>query len=232
MSVIVHPDLWKRFPGMKILCVTGKGLNNQGENRKVEQLLAKAHDAVTPEQLEHQNVQAWREMYQIAGISMGKYPVSVLAMVKRIAKGGRVPSINPLVNFYNAISIANISPLGGMDLDQLTGHQELRFTQEGEDFLAIGAESAEKVQPGEICYSDERGITTRHFAWRQSLRGAIQPTTKNFVLFSEIVPGTVDGLLEKIQQELVDGLEKYFGVTASTEIIEEKILVPPAGIIS
>jgi len=221
MHVKVHPELWEKFPGMKILCVSGEGLNNTVANSKVEKLLAEAQDGISPETMEHQNLTAWREMYGVAGISMGKYPVSILAMVKRIGKGGRVPSINPLVNFYNAISIKNVTPLGGMDLGQLEGPQQLRFTKHGEEFLAIGAEQGEPVQAGEICYSDDLGITTRHFAWRQAQRGCIQPETTKFVLFSEIVPGTNEGLLEEVKEQLLTGLKEYFGVEASFEVIEE-----------
>jgi DNA/RNA-binding domain of Phe-tRNA-synthetase-like protein len=221
MSIRVHPELWTRFPGMKILCVTGEGLDNNRENAGVTTALAKAQEGIVPSDLDHRNLQAWREIYQAAGISMGRYPVSILAMVKRIGKGGRVPSINPLVDFYNSISIKNVTPLGGMDLDQLDDAQQLRLTKEGEQFLAIGAEQAETVQAGEICYSDNTHITTRHFAWRQADQGAIRPGTTRFVLIAEIVPGTEEGLLKSVEKQLISGLKEHFDVQGNVEIIEE-----------
>jgi DNA/RNA-binding domain of Phe-tRNA-synthetase-like protein len=160
MLISVRPELWSRFPGMRILVISGEGLDKRTENPKVAAMLEAAQDGVTAELLEGANITAWKKAYEIAQISMGKYPVSVRAMIKRIANGGRVPSINPLVDFYNAISIANASPLGGMDLDQLEGPQELRFAKDGETFQGICVQVPEVVQAGEICYADTRGITT------------------------------------------------------------------------
>jgi DNA/RNA-binding domain of Phe-tRNA-synthetase-like protein len=219
--IIVHEELWSRFPGMKIVCVSSEGLNNTVENMAVQEFLAKAQDSIKPESLEHPNLLAWRKAYEIAGISMGKYPVSILAMVKRIAKGGRVPSINPLVDFYNAISISNVTPLGGMDLDQLDGKQQLRFTKDGEQFYPIGAEVPDTLPAGEICYSDGSHVTTRHLAWRQAGISAITPETSRFVLIFEIVPGVLEGLEESVTKQILEGLEKYFGIKGVVEVVEQ-----------
>ena len=220
MDIIVSPEIWTRFPGMRILCVTGH-LTNHEPKPEVIEALNTAQDKITPESLEHPNLQAWREAYLQGGISMGKYPCSIQAMVKRISKGGRVPSINPLVDFYNSISIGNITPLSGMDLDQLDGPQQLRQTKEGEMFKGIGAEQPELVQPGEICYSDDSHIITRHFCWRQAAKGAITSETTRFILISEIIKEQPVELLDSVREQLLSGLEKHFGITAKWEVISQ-----------
>jgi len=217
----VHPEFWTRFPGMRILYVAGSGLDNTTPNSAVQAALAAAQDSISEESLTHPNLQAWQAAYQGAGISMSKYPCSVYAMVKRIAKGGRVPSINPLVDFYNSVSIGNITPLGGMDTNQLEGDQQLRETREGEQFRGIGAEQADTVQPGEICYSDNTDVVTRHFCWRQAQKGSIQPSTSNFILISEIPAGVSDDFLESIRGQLLSGLKTHFGVEATSSVIRE-----------
>ncbi len=217
----VHPEVWKKFPGMRILLVSGEGLVSTEPIEALSKEYAAAQDAITPEMVDHPHIKAWQEAYTFAGMNHNKFPCSVAAMTKRIAKGGRVPSINPLVDLYNTVSLRNCTPLGGFNLDELEGTKQLRLTREGETFLALGAQAPEPVPAGEVCYSDENDIITRQFVWRQSGKGAMSPETKRFVIVSEILGALPDELLETVRSELVDGLARHFGVQATSEVVQE-----------
>ena len=219
MSITVQPEIWSRFPDMRILCVRGAGLDNLTPNPGTTALLQAAQDSISAESLTHEHLLLWRQAYEHVGISMGKYPCSIQAMVKRIAKGGRVPSINPLVDLYNAVSIANITPLGGLDLDQLEGSQQLRLTKADELFISIGDSEPDTVHAGEICYSDDHDVITRHFCWRQAQKGSIQPETRRFMLIAEILGEMPDSLLGNVQKQLVERLLQYFEVKAEVTIV-------------
>src|SRR5688572_13120942 len=74
----------------------------------------------------HPHIAAWRETFSSFGAKPSRYPSSVEALLARSLNGGTAPSINLLVDAYNAVSIAHILPAGGEDWDKLEGVGALR----------------------------------------------------------------------------------------------------------
>jgi len=96
-------------------------------------------------------------------VSGRKYPSSVESLLRRAFKGGEPPRINPLVDFYNSISLRYVVPAGGFDLALLGDALELRLTREADTFRPLDSASAERVEPAEVAYASGNEILTRHF---------------------------------------------------------------------
>ena len=130
----------------------------------------------------------WRERFQAIGISSKEFPTSIEALLRRALKGSEPRSINPLVDFCNCfdtISLRHCVPAGAFDLAQVPGPLELRLTRPGDTFLALDAGTPLDVPPGEVAYATGQTILTRHFVWRQSRAGLIEPATRNVFLVAE-----------------------------------------------
>ncbi len=156
------------------------------------------------------------------GVSPKDFPSSIEAILRRALKGGEPFAINPLVDFYNTVSLAHTVPVGGFDLDQLVGPLELRLTRVGDRFEAMDGAAPLMVPPGEVAYVDGRTVLTRHFVWRQARAGLIIPSTRSVFLVSE-VPGEVDGgVAGAVLDDLRAGLQTHFAVTPSAFLIEER----------
>jgi B3/4 domain/alpha/beta hydrolase fold len=78
------------------------------------------------------------------------------------------PCINPLVDFYNALSLRHVVPAGGFNLAQLDDYFELRLTRREATFHPLDSASAESVELGEVAYASGNEVLTRHFVWKQS----------------------------------------------------------------
>ena len=78
-----------------------------------------------------------------------KFPSSIEALLRRALKGGPPVYINPLVDLYNAVSLAHTVPAGGFDLTDLDDRQELRFPREGDTFQALDEDSPVPVPPSQ-----------------------------------------------------------------------------------
>ena len=172
----------------------------------------------------HPHVAPWREAFKAMGLSSKDYRCSIEAILRRAMRGGEPFRINPLVDFYNAVSLRHVSPAGGFDYGALTAPIELRLSRQGESFHALGAAEPELLPAGEVSYVSGGEILTRHFVWRQSRLGALVPETRDVFLVSEIlgpVAQVADGdLAATMLADFCDGLRDHFGVTARSFLLD------------
>lgn len=177
--------------------------------RALEDSLARAVAAVR-QQFEgieavraHPNVRVWRDAFTRLGWNPNKFMSSIEAMLSRIAKGGNLPGINPVVNAANTACLTNLVPAGAHDIDSFDGDIELRLSVAGDTFVPFGCSQAEDVPPGELVYVSGGHVRTRKWVWRQSEIGKITTSTRR-VFFP------VDGFESKTGQSVrsaTDGLE-------------------------
>ena len=59
---------------------------------------------------------AWGELFKKFGAKPQRTPCSAEALRKRVARDGNLPTIDPVVDLYNAISIRYAIPVGGENL--------------------------------------------------------------------------------------------------------------------
>ena len=88
------------------------------EGQSWEDAARSASDHDNPQS--HPRVAAWRTAMSEVGISGRKFPSSIESLLRRAFKGGGPPHINPLVDFYNAVSLRHVVPAGGFDLYEIT----------------------------------------------------------------------------------------------------------------
>ncbi len=217
MRFVIQPELFDVFPGICIAVAVASGLDNASAKPLIDagwraawadaaQLASQGNAQSQP------RIRPWRERFRALGISGKDFPCSAEALLRRAMKGGEPFSINPLVDFYNTLSLRHLVPAGAFDLDQLEGDLELRFTRAGDTFWVMDADTPIEVPPGEVAYADAREIITRHFVWRQARTGLIQPETRNVILVSEILGDVGREVAEAILTDFADGLRRHYAV--------------------
>jgi len=154
-------------------------------------------------------IKAWREAYSAFGAKPKDFKSSIEALAKRVLKGEQLPSINPLVDLYNYISIKYVLPVGGEDLSRIKGAIRLRFAEGTEQFCRIGSDVNEPPEKGEVIYADDIGVLCRRFNWREADRTKLTEKTKKAVLVIESL-NNGDPLEEAIT-ELAALVQKYCG---------------------
>lgn len=227
-ELIVDAEIWRRFPGLRIAAVRAAGIDNRAARPAVAAAWRAAWaaagalavaNAPSPPQA-HPRVAPWREALRTAGAPPKKFPSSIEALLRRALKGGEPFAVNPLVDFYNAVSLAHVAPAGGFDLGAVEHAVELRPTRAGDRFHALGGDGVEAVPAGEIAYADGPDVLTRHFVWRQSEKAAIRPETTDALLMSELLAEIEPGVLEAVLAGLRDGLAEQFGVEPEARILD------------
>jgi DNA/RNA-binding domain of Phe-tRNA-synthetase-like protein len=222
----VEPEVFARIPGMRLAVVVARDVENRPDRPEVAHAWSEAWAAAAGaaqaygNAQSHPRVQAWRQRFQAIGISMRQFPTSIEALLRRAMKGGAPFRINPLVDFYNGVSLRQVVPVGGFDLDRVRGSLAVRLTREGDTFAALDGEGAVPVPAGEVAYATGSTVLTRQLMWRQSRDGLIHPETRSVFLVSESVPETGAGLAETVLEELRSGLGRIFGAPARGFIVD------------
>lgn len=219
----IAPPILRDFPGYCWGKVIARGLDNRGERPEARALLRAAEAAVRARPglvpvVEHPAVAAWRAAFQRFGARPSKYQSSVEALVRRAQRGDELPYINTAVALYNALSLQHLLPLGGDDLERVTGPTTLRYARGDERFVPLGASDPDPPEPGEVVYADAAQVLCRRWCWRGAEPTKITAATRLAVFNVHGLPPTDDPdgsrvrtAVEAAARELAALLERYCG---------------------
>lgn len=194
MRFRLEPDFLALFPQAQIGVVVARGLDNrraasdcaallEAEIQATAERLAGAEIGSLPE------VDPWRQAYGAFGLKPSKFRSSLETLL-RSALSGRLRSISPLVDLYNAVSLRHRLPCGGEDLATLEGDLRLTRAHGGEEFVPLGASASEPPAPGVVIYRDDRGVVCNAWNWREADRTKLtEGTTDAFLCLESLHPG-------------------------------------------
>lgn len=192
-QIIVDEAVHELRPDFAALVMTAEGLlNGPGDDESAGWLAEAGRHA----NADDPHVEAWREAYRAFGAKPQRTRPSVDALLRR---ADALPSINKVVDAYNAVSVQYALPIGGEDLDAYEGPARLvRATgDEPFDVIAGGEPAIEHPAAGEVVWRDDKGVTCRRWNWRQCVRTRLTETTKNALfLFETLAPYPLDRLHE------------------------------------
>ena len=89
-------------------------------------------------------IQAWRRAFARMGLKPTQYRCASESLLRRFKKEGSLPSIHPLVDLCNALSMAYAIPVAVLDADQVDWPLQVRYAEGTESYQAF---SGEKEQP-------------------------------------------------------------------------------------
>ncbi|MET4921408.1 phenylalanine--tRNA ligase beta subunit-related protein [Streptomyces sp. PSRA5] len=215
LTLTVSDEVRTLVPGFTPLAVEAHGLVNGPSNEASSALLDDAArrlaarlDGRAPHEDPH--MAAWRAAYTAFGSKPSRTRNSAEALARRALTDGGLPRINLLVDLYNAISVAHLIPVGGEDIDRITGAMRLvRATGDEPFHTAAGGESAvEHPDAGEVVWRDDEGVTCRRWNWRQGVRTRLTEESVNAVFLLESLAPTTRAELDTAGTELAESLEK------------------------
>jgi DNA/RNA-binding domain of Phe-tRNA-synthetase-like protein len=229
--VHISAEVRERFPGFRVSVVFAWGLHNGPSTSESRAWLRSATERGIAclegrPAKEFPSLKNWRDAYSAFGAKPSAYPCSAEALIQRALKGGAqtLPSINALVDAYNAISLAHLMPVGGEDLDRIVGRCQLRIANP-DDCRAEGEDASNAPHPGEVIWTDDHGWTCRRWNWRQGVRTRLTESTRNaFFLVEGMASSTYEPDMAAATEELCNRLGECF----RPERLETEHIVCPA----
>ncbi|MFT2016125.1 B3/4 domain-containing protein [Streptomyces sp. 796.1] len=175
LTVAIDPQLTERVPGYVLGLIAVPQVEVVRSVPAVADRLTAAEDALHAAQLSKADVAAlpaiaaWREAYRAVDVNPNRFPCAAESVLRRVAKGDRLPRINSLVDLCNAISLGSHLPVAACTVDDIADRLDVRLAHGDETYLPLGAPDApERPEPGEVVYADRQGRAhSRRWNWRQ-----------------------------------------------------------------
>lgn len=226
MKLVVNSIIREKYPALRIGLVMAKYVNNNiypdGLKDYVKDVFNNfAHKFEDPKDLEdNKNVLAWREIYRSFGVNPKKKKPTAESLLARTIRSNYIPHISPAVDAYLCAETMHCLPIGGYDLEHISGDIVLRFSTGSEDFMGVGSESAEITNEGEVVYADNDRILTRCWNYRDCDFSKIDIGTTTLALFSEapFVEITDEEVRETVEQ-ISTNLQKFCGAHCTVSFL-------------
>lgn len=222
MKFLISDKIFEKYPELKLGVVVAENLNKKEDQvKELKQAISQIKENYKGKDIsEIPAVKNWRQVYRDFNADPDKYHPSLQSLLK-LAVEGKLTTINPLVDIYNAVSLSNKLPAGGEDLDKIEGDLKLVEAEGGEKFIPLNTSQTEKAKEGEIIYEDKQGVVVRRFNWKESDRTKLNEGTENAVFVLESLTGTEDKLDQSLE-ELKKLLEKYYEGDFNSYILDSK----------
>lgn len=222
---LAEEDFWSVFPNARIGAVVCRGIDNSLRNtERYEAMLRQAekdaHRFFEKEEFSGNPVIAvWREAFKQFKTKKGAR-ASIEALLKRVNNGGRIGTINPLVDIYNSISLRYGLPCGGEDIDAFSGDLRLTTANGTEPFIPLGEEENSPPYEGEVIYKDDEGAVCRCWNWREALRTILTEDTKNAFLCIELADESRSDELNAALEDMAQLVSENLGGDVRIQILD------------
>jgi len=220
----IDPAIFRLAPGFRAISVvveaaplTGPAFASTALQRACEQV--QQNDAAWA----NAHLAAWAAVFQAFGAKAKRTPCSAEALRKRVLREGTIPTIDPVVDLYNAISIKYALPVGGENIAAYAGEPRLVIADGSERFDTVKAGEVvdESPEPGEVIWRDDQGVTCRRWNWRQGVRTRLDAQAHQMWFILESLPAMPLAALHQASEELVAGLTQMMpGAQINTTLIE------------
>lgn len=206
--------------------VTAFGINNETANEQIVSLLKNevsrvASDFLNVDIKNYDGIAPYKNALTEFGINSAKYPCSIESILTRISKKGEFPSISPVVDLGNYISLKYRVPVGVHDIDTLIDGLYIRCTTLDDCQNEENNINSDRLLEGEPVYISGNSIRTRRWFWRQMPAGRITQNSKNFIF-------PIDGFncnretIDAACDELVKLIKEFFAVDAEKKIVNQE----------
>ena len=224
MKFKVNEKLFDEYEGLKIGVITCNNIDNTSLKNDISDETEKTKEHIKDKfaDVELSNypvIRRWRDIYKSFGEKKSRS--SIEALIRRLLNGHDIPSINPIVDIYNMLSLKYEVPCGGEDIDTINDDIELTYANGTESFICLGSTEEEHPNEGEIVYKSGNTVMCRNFNYRESDITKLTEDTKNCVLVIEsVIADNAD--LENALKELSQMVEENLGGTTKINILEKE----------
>ena len=223
MYVEHSAQIWRDFPDLAAGALAVRGISAQVNadsgvaeyTRAAKERLAYGPESELPE------IQAWRRAFARMGLKPTQYRCASESLLRRLRKEGSLPRLHPLIDLCNAVSAAYAIPVAVFDVDQITGHLEIRYAAGDEVYLAFSGET-EQPAAGEVIFRDSAGQAhARRWTNRQSARSAVQPATSAVLIMAEALHASAAGDVPALLAALGKEIEAVWPATTAGAVLTQ-----------
>jgi DNA/RNA-binding domain of Phe-tRNA-synthetase-like protein len=176
--------------------------------RKLEETIRA--EATADDIKDEPRVAAYRTFFWSLGIDPTKIRPAAEALVRRIARGNPLPTINTAVDAYNVASVETRVAFAAFDVAKLHGDLFMRYAREGEPFSGIGMDKP-KVMEGKELVIDDGEELVAIYPYRDADGSKLTLDTQASIVLGCGVPGLWGRELLEATERACQLLRRYCG---------------------
>lgn len=188
-------------------------VKTEESNQAIEEELRKVEEKYKNENAEllkdNPIIRAYRDFYWKIGIDPTKIRPSGEALRRRVARNGKLPRINNVVDAGNISSTETLVPIGLYDINKISGNPRIVLSKGNEVFYGIGKQEPEKISPKIPIMVDEENKVMHIYPHRDSVLTNITLDTKNVLVVAAGVPGVEKNLVIRAASLTAELLVKF-----------------------
>jgi tyrosyl-tRNA synthetase len=218
MKFSLKKELTDKFPNLQVGLLVATDVDNTQNLDQTYQILwnkneKRAKEFNKSELKDIPKIQSWLNAFKKVNIDPQENLPSHAAMLQRVINREQIPSINPLVNLYNAQSLDSLLPLGGHDLDKIKGDISVGPNSKKLEFTPINSDQNISITTpaNEFVYADSQKVMTRKWVWRQSQKTMTTTETQNILIPIDNLGQYKNKKLQAIATKLKSLIIKYCG---------------------
>jgi lysyl-tRNA synthetase, class I len=211
----INPEFKKAYPSAVIGLAVIKGVsikkNNAGLQSEINEFIASQTGLTTSKIGNYPEIKSYRRIYKETGMDWHSKRPSPEALLRRVAQGKGLYTINACVDAYNLAVMKNRVSAGAFDLDQVRFPTVLRFAKKGDKITLLGDKKPTYYDEGSVAYFDKIGGYNIHFNYLDAERTKVTENTKNLWI-------NVDGIfsikriqVERTLKDVLNLITKYCG---------------------
>lgn len=212
------PEIWRDFPELAAGCLYVTGVTADADVReRVARLCAVADERLAsgPES-ELPEIRSWRRAFARMGLKPTQYRCAAESLARRYRKERTLPSLHPLVDVCNAVSLAFAVPIAVLDAGRVAWPLRVRYATGDEHYLSFGGEQ-ETPYAGEVVFADAAGHAhARRWTHRQSALSAVRQETASALIVAEAMHETGRTDVTRLVDTLADELAEVWRPPAAT----------------
>jgi DNA/RNA-binding domain of Phe-tRNA-synthetase-like protein len=215
------PDIWRDFPELAAGAIAVDGIRAGVDvSGRAAPFLKVARGRLEGRaESELPEIQAWRRTFAKMGLKPTQYRCASEALLRRFRKEGELPSIHPLIDLCNAVSLAFATPVAVFDTSGIHSGLEVRRATGDERYLTFGGDT-ECPEPGEVIFADEAGQAhARRWTNRQSGLSAVRDTTTSILIVSEAMHEAAADDIARLVATLAGEVGEVWGVSPATAVL-------------
>ena len=213
--VLIDPSVSEKWPSMKIGWAIMKNVKIQQKDEKLEKekiKVLKALKNVTVEEIgKFPEIESYRKLYREMGVDWHSRRPSPEALLRRVAQGKGLYTVNTCVDSYNLVVMKNHISVGAFDLDKMTMPFTVNRAKSTDQIILIGEDKPTVIIEGAVCYYDKEGPFNQYFNYRDADRTKVTQSSKNIVINVDGVFNIDSDQVEKVLNETIAMVEKYCG---------------------
>ena len=156
-------------------------------------------------------LEGYHILHDRAGVKRRKNIPSAENLIRMLRKHGTLPTINPVVDIYNLLSVESRLCIAAHDLSRIEGDVTVKLPKGTESYITMGQSEHVPLDAHEYYYCDQADDVLCRLELHQCNKTVVTAETSDILLILEGHDDTPDTFLEETARELVNTIVRYCG---------------------